>query len=149
VWAQRIDSGVLADNVADSCSVTALLNAAAAYGHRIRHVDWREATHCSRTAVQIARSEADVRRISATALPRKHSSDAHQQPCLAVVGWQCRPIADERRMADGVHARTPVRDGGDRLRLHSRSKWLRWIHAAAQQTDPGFHTTGYPYHAEC
>ena len=44
MWAQRIDGGVLADNVADSCSVTALLYAAAAYGHRIRHVDWREAT---------------------------------------------------------------------------------------------------------
>jgi hypothetical protein len=34
----------LAGKVADICAVTTLLNSAAAFGHRFRHIDWREVT---------------------------------------------------------------------------------------------------------
>jgi len=43
-------------------------------------------THIGHTAAEIARPTAAIRSITATALPRKHSFDASQQP-FALNAW--------------------------------------------------------------
>jgi hypothetical protein len=46
----------------------------------------RNTTHIGHTAAEIARPTAAIRNITATALPRKHSFDASQQP-FALNPW--------------------------------------------------------------
>jgi hypothetical protein len=61
----------------------------AAYGVGIlapRAGQWQFPTHIGHTAAEIARPTAAIRSITATALPRKHSFDASQQP-FALNPW--------------------------------------------------------------
>jgi hypothetical protein len=52
-------------------------------------VDGCSSTHIGHTAAEIARPTAAIRSITATALPRKHSFDASQQP-FALNPWSER-----------------------------------------------------------